>query len=242
MNYEKTLKKTGQRRREAKEKNILDTAMKMISENGIDNFSINKLADNLDYTPGALYRYFPSKDSIIAELEINILNEFRDTIQKAVKYCEQNLNNYENILPIIKLRLIVNIYLFISVEIPEKFYFINTLFSDTRAMIKDSEAVKVTGSVISLIMEIGRIFTECENKKLLNKGNIIERTIIFVSSLQGILQLSKLRRINPNIFTVEKLIDNYVISILSGWGSNENMVKESSVLIKNIDLKNFFEV
>ena len=91
------------------------------------------------------------------------------------------------------------------------------------------------------MMEIGRIFTECENKKLLNKGNIIERTIIFVSSLQGILQLNKLRRINPNIFTVEKLIDNYVISILSGWGSNENIVKEVSVLIKNIDLKNFFE-
>ena len=40
---------------------ILETAMTVVAQEGIDGFSLHKLAAKLDLTVGAFYRYFPSK-------------------------------------------------------------------------------------------------------------------------------------------------------------------------------------
>lgn len=50
-----------ERRHEDNVQRILDAAMRMVEAGGIEALSINKLADEVDYTPGALYRYFSSK-------------------------------------------------------------------------------------------------------------------------------------------------------------------------------------
>src|SRR5262245_18397019 len=52
---------------------ILDTAMGMVEEDGFAALSVNKLADAVDYTPGALYRYFGSKDELLSQLIERVL-------------------------------------------------------------------------------------------------------------------------------------------------------------------------
>jgi AcrR family transcriptional regulator len=57
--------KPHERRQEQTRNDLIDQAITMIVERGIDGLSIRALADNLDYTPGALYTYFPGKDELI---------------------------------------------------------------------------------------------------------------------------------------------------------------------------------
>lgn len=48
---------------------ILDAAERVFAEAGADGLSIRRLADEIDYSPAAIYKYFGSKEELIEELQ-----------------------------------------------------------------------------------------------------------------------------------------------------------------------------
>ena len=57
-----------ERRFEKNRQAILDAARSIIMEHGVDGLSMRTLADLVDYSPSALYKYFKDKDEILDEL------------------------------------------------------------------------------------------------------------------------------------------------------------------------------
>ena len=86
MSDNKTTLSRVERKRLARIDGILDTAMTVVAKEGIDGFSLHKLAAELDLTVGAFYRYFPSKMALIGALETKVIKafgrEFRETIDR----------------------------------------------------------------------------------------------------------------------------------------------------------------
>lgn len=58
-----------QRRRNKVRQSIIATAEHMFERDGEAGLSIRKLAEEIDYTPGAIYKYFESKQELIDELK-----------------------------------------------------------------------------------------------------------------------------------------------------------------------------
>ena len=56
------------RRHERTREMILQAAQEIILEEGLIAFSMRRLADKVDYSPAALYKYFANKDEIMEEL------------------------------------------------------------------------------------------------------------------------------------------------------------------------------
>lgn len=48
---------------------ILDAAEKVFTEEGEDGLSIRRLAEEIDYSPAAIYKYFESKEELVEELK-----------------------------------------------------------------------------------------------------------------------------------------------------------------------------
>ena len=55
-------------RRERTRSSILREAMVLMEESGLDGIRIRELARRLDYSPAALYRYFPKQEEIVSTL------------------------------------------------------------------------------------------------------------------------------------------------------------------------------
>jgi AcrR family transcriptional regulator len=56
------------RERQAVQEAILDAARDLFTSHGYNNVSIRKIAERIEYSPAAIYRYFPSKDEIFFAL------------------------------------------------------------------------------------------------------------------------------------------------------------------------------
>src|SRR3954469_12942121 len=56
------------REREAVARAILDAARDLFVAEGYQNVSIRKIAEKVEYSPAAIYGYFPSKDDIFLAL------------------------------------------------------------------------------------------------------------------------------------------------------------------------------
>src|SRR6476620_8812380 len=62
------IKERHERDREAVRRSILDAARELFVTEGYENVSIRKIAERIEYSPAAIYGYFPSKDDIFFAL------------------------------------------------------------------------------------------------------------------------------------------------------------------------------
>ncbi len=62
------IKERHTRDREAVRRSILDAARDLFVSHGFGNVSIRKIAERIEYSPAAIYGYFPSKDDIFFAL------------------------------------------------------------------------------------------------------------------------------------------------------------------------------
>jgi AcrR family transcriptional regulator len=62
------VKERQEREREAVSRAILDAARELFVAEGYRNVSIRKIAEKIEYSPAAIYGYFPSKDDIFMAL------------------------------------------------------------------------------------------------------------------------------------------------------------------------------
>ena len=69
---------------------LLDSALRLLSENGLDGFSLHKLARAVGLTVGALYRYFPSKGALIAALEDRVIEETARRLERVLEVAAED--------------------------------------------------------------------------------------------------------------------------------------------------------
>src|SRR3954468_8526803 len=62
------IKERHERDRNAVRRAILDAARELFVSEGYENVSMRKIADRIEYSPAAIYSYFPSKDEIFIAL------------------------------------------------------------------------------------------------------------------------------------------------------------------------------
>jgi AcrR family transcriptional regulator len=62
------IKERQERDREAVRRSILDAARELFVSEGFQHVSIRKIAERIEYSPAAIYSYFPSKDDIFYAL------------------------------------------------------------------------------------------------------------------------------------------------------------------------------
>src|SRR6187431_2841042 len=62
------IKERQERDREAVRRSILDAARDLFVEDGFQHVSIRRIAERIEYSPAAIYGYFPSKDDIFFAL------------------------------------------------------------------------------------------------------------------------------------------------------------------------------
>ena len=61
------------RKRAARQREIVRRGLAIAAAEGVEALTIARLAGELDYTPGALYRYFASKDALVAEVQRSVV-------------------------------------------------------------------------------------------------------------------------------------------------------------------------
>ena len=79
------IKERQERDREAVRRAILDAARELFVSEGYQNVSIRKIAERIEYSPAAIYSYFPSKDDIffaLAEEGFRLLGDPADLAER----------------------------------------------------------------------------------------------------------------------------------------------------------------
>jgi AcrR family transcriptional regulator len=207
------------RRRDANLQRILDAATQMVAESGLAALSMGKLAEAVDYTPGALYRYFGSKDALLSQLVEKILEDVRALLDRA-----------EGLLPraappLARVFALVQGYRAFARLQPHRFGLLAMTMAEPRVLLREAEhAEPVVRVMIGAMQRLAAALGAATEAGLLSPGEIPERTICLFAMLQGVLQLQKQARYAPDILDIDRLVVRGTRALLLGWGARTRTV------------------
>jgi AcrR family transcriptional regulator len=209
------------RKRDERRERIVEAAFRAIAQDGPADFSLNQLARSLDYTPGALYWYFPSKEALVLEIQSRAFDQLttmlrearaRWTADPAIARCAEPAKLLHALL------CQARWYLQIEQTAPE--YIRIIAFSlDPRILLDVSQASDLMRVLGGLFQESAIAFEAAQQAKVLQPGDSIQRTIQYWAALHGMAITTKLRRLNADLFQVEALGMNSAETLLLGWGA-----------------------
>ncbi len=203
-----------QRRRRKRLQQLRSEAMAMIVEGGIQAFSVNKLADRVDLTPGALYRYFDSRDAILAAIQIEVLEHF----DKFFEALQQRIDDRRGLRTLVILSIG---YVALAQLQPERFRLISAFVADPEPILEDGLATQVVGPTLGVVQRFVSTVATAQNRGILSPGDPLARAALIWSSLQGFINHRKLTRLPQVPLDAEALLVELLRTLLTGWGADE---------------------
>ncbi len=210
-----------QRRRQVNLARILDGAMELVVDGGFDGLSMHKLAKALDYTPGALYRYYSSKDALIAALTTRLIDSFGDVLVRTRSLVPLDA-------PLQQVLVALLTYRDLAHHAPNRFGLISLLLADPRFLVPDEQEAAsprfamtrvLSPLVLSLqtAQEEGALQPSGDARDL--PGDAGERAAVLFASVHGLLQLRKQEARIPVVADLDRLVLVSLRSLLTGWGA-----------------------
>lgn len=209
---------------------IVDAALDIVDSIGFEALTMGRLAEAVDLSPGALYRYFSSKDALVATLQTR-------TIERIARLFEAQRAQWLELLPadpsdaaLCELLEAAAFYLDLAEREPRAFKLVSATLAERKPLVVDDEEAKVVaGPLETLIRRVGELFERAAERGALAVGVAPLRTIVFWTSLHGVVSTAKLDRLTTEQgwFAPQRLTAELVRTLLVGWGASPVSVERA---------------
>lgn len=204
------------RRHDANLGKVVDTAIELVAANGLAALSMARLAAAVDYTPGALYRYFESKDALLAQVVARILSDLGTTLAKSVD---------AEAAPIERVVLLVRGYLRFARREPHRFGLLATALAEPRVLLAAAaHSTPAAIAAVAALTPLADALGAAVAADHLDAGDVIERTLCLFAMVHGLVQLPKIARHSPRAIDVDQLVESGIRALLLGWGGKPRAV------------------
>ncbi len=221
-----------ERTRQLKTETICAAAMKLIETRGLEGLTIGKLAKELDWAAGALYRYFPSKDALLAELQVRAVTEYAADRQATLEAART-----AGLEGAALLMLVAKHYQRWFLHRLGYFGLLSVAIAYPKPILPESEGLRVMSEIMPTLQQIMGLFVEVESGGHLVAGNPSDRTIVFWSVIQGAVQMYKISRFAPELLNNDRVLREAVRTLLIGWGADfeaaDDGIKQAEQWVKN---------
>ena len=197
------------KKRELRSEQILDEAMVVLAQEGIDALTLGRLARALGYVPAALYRYFDSKDALLAALQRRAIVTVGGAMNAALESVDARARDqHEAVASLAGVLEAAKVYVSLPETHPQAWFLVAVLLGGIRARFVRAVA---TGA--------------------LDPGDATTRTLALWASLQGALTLEKARRIAPELPAAASVAHASVVAMLRGWGAEPTLLERAGALV-----------
>ena len=198
--------KPADRRRARTLSALLDEALQIVREQGLDGLTMASLAERMDYTTPALYRYFPSKGVLIAELNRRVIADVRTALSEAWAEAED---------PLAAVSATAEVLYALATERPAAFGLVTLSLADPRFEIEEARPAHAP-ELEAMVMALSAHLAEAEAAGQISSGDPAERALRLLFGVLGTLQLRTLERFEARIDT-RGVVLGLAKDLIAGW-------------------------
>ena len=219
-------------KRAAKQVELLDTAMHIITSEGLEALTIARLAKDMGASVGGLYRYYPSKEAIIVALENRAIQSFSEWVRtelEAVNTAIASLRPQPSDANAALIRLIAGFeaYLKDAEAEPARHRLLDIFLSVPAPILSDEDAIAVNETLRPVIEYYSGLIEGAVKAGVLEAGDAAQRTYVIWAGVHGLDHFRNRDRILPENLQTKHIFVQFVTSTLRGWGAKPDQVRDA---------------
>lgn len=216
------------RRREAKTDAVVRAALRVLAADGIDGVTLQRVAHALGVTTTALYRYFPSKDALLAALQREAVGELHEALAAALAAVEARLVGQEPaVAALARILAVVRFHRDLPRTHPDAHRLVAALLGDARQLIADDHAAATVPLLLALLADVRALLEAAAAAGACDPGDADARTVVLWATLQGLTQLAKLARLAPRTLAATDVERVAIETLLRGFGADPRRVQRA---------------
>lgn len=224
-------------RHDRKRQKLLDEAMALVVEDGMEGLTIARLANRIGGSVGALYRYFESKEELVVGLQEMAIADFREFLDR--RLAAQAEAFPEDVSPrvaaLAKIMSAVAAYVDHADGSPQPHRLVDLFLSTPDAVLSDEDARAVGQRVIMPILEIvGGLLALAVQVGALAPGHVEQRTHLAWAFVHGLDHFRKRDRLNGEHLQVQVLLPLAVRTLLAGFGAQTADLDQAEALVVDV--------
>jgi AcrR family transcriptional regulator len=205
---------------------ILDNALDLVMAEGLGGLTTPRLAKQLRYTVGAMYRYFDSKEALLEALQRRTALVFYTDVFARLQNLQSELDRRlpkktPRISALASVLLLPKVYAEVALDHPKHFELIGMLVTQERKWLTPLEAVRLRALVMPRVADLVGIFERAQTSGALAAGDDVQRTMAMWFSVHAVLAAAPLARAHPELLDCNTLLAFVVNSLLTGWGAKQ---------------------
>ena len=171
----------------------------------------------MSWALGAVYRYYPSKEALLAALEHEAVGLVMDFLLRE----EETTTD-----PLEAIRMLAARYADLPEQLPQEFALVCLMLGDPRPHLPLEEAEKVMGAVMPFLNRVASLFRQGQEQGLLQDMEPMDATLVYWMSVHGNTLIDKLDRFDATLFSRKRLIPLTVDTLLKGWSRTSRQPTE----------------
>lgn len=214
---------TGIRARKRRQKlaQILAAAEQILVEEGLEALTVHRLAKALSWTPGAMYRYFESKDAVLVALVVQGLEVVREVFGEAWRLAAPVAEGFtaqqRALWPLV---VATHVYSALPVLMPNRYRLIAVSVGDPRPFIPEPGVRPVVEATGALLGEIALHLEEAVRQGALRPDeDRAARTLALWACVHGAVSMQKFARLGATPLWQAQLLQSVVGGLLRDWGA-----------------------
>jgi AcrR family transcriptional regulator len=216
------------RQREVKSEAIVDAAMALIAKEGLEGLTLSRVAKELGLVTTAIYRYFDSKDALLAAMHRRVITLVHERFRAHLaRWDERSKRMNDDTRTLAKILATARFYVTLPQTMTDAFRLLSLMLADPRPLVDDASAIAAVPLVAGFIGDASALFEDAERVGAIEPGMHLQRTATFWATLHGLTQLAKLRRIAPESPTPEQVAEQSALTLLRGMGASDASLKRA---------------
>lgn len=211
-------------RREAALERMVDAALEIVTGEGVEALTMQRLARELGYAIGALYRYFPSKEALLLAVQRRVLEQLAADLEEADARALEHLARSrasDEAAVLTRIVLAAGVYETLPDRRPPHFRLLSVWLGEPAPIVPVESAMPAVPRVLGLFVTVPALLQEAAARGALSEGDAAQRALVLFGAVHGVLALRKLARFGIDALQPELLSAELVRTLLIGWGASE---------------------
>lgn len=216
-----------QQNRIERTKIFLDTAIAIVVTEGFDALTMQRLADETDSAIGAVYRYFPSKGALVAEVQREAVERItssytliRDRSDRI--FFAGGLDDRE--LALARAVTFGRFFIALADTFPHEFRLLQALNGEMREIIPLEEGIRVFPSIVRFMLMGQQVINDAQDAGVFTPSEGLDRITTIAAAINGVLRLSTQGMYDADLFDGQRLALTLLRDLGRGWGASEEQL------------------
>ncbi len=216
---------------------ILTTALQILTTDGHDALTMHRIAAELECGVASIYRLFPSKDALLAELQLDALRLLDASWGAGAALLEDTLaaevtgDSAEEIKVLARTAAAPWFWIAAERSFSYEIDLTRRVVVDRSTVVPTEQAGQVLALTLAMFDRGRQALDAAVESGALDPGNSMERAIVVVSSIFGVALTSKFSRWDIELFDGQRVAGEALCDLFLAWGANpEHLQRVGEIL------------